>query len=167
MTAVFAGWGSGGHEGPNVFRSAPPAAGIPAGTADKVLNWTGPIDDREDMNGSWHVVVVVAVAPFLVTTLAWTGFTMATRLRTRRQLLRAFRSVISARRRLARHLVAVPAGWMAVTTVLTPVSPALAVWAGGVVVALGASLVATTRPALDFDAAELDLELRALLDEHA
>lgn len=119
------------------------------------------------MSGSWFVVVAVALAPFAVATASWAGFTVAARLRSRRQLMRAFRSVMSTRRRLVRRLAAVAAAWAGVTATVTPVSPALAVWAGGAVVATGAWLVLVTRPALVFDPVELDLELRALIDEHA
>lgn len=67
--------------------------------------------------------------------------------------------------RWVRPAVATAIGWAAMTSVLMPVDPTLAVWAGGAMIFIGASAVIRTIPApphahLD----DLDRELLDLLD---
>lgn len=68
----------------------------------------------------------------------------------------------------ARPMIATIVAWAALMATLTPVDPTLAVWVGGVVVALGALATALALPdPTKIDDADFDEALRNLLDQYS
>jgi hypothetical protein len=68
-------------------------------------------------------------------------------------------------KRWIRPAVATIACWVGIMVTMTPAGPAIAVWVGGAVIAVGAAAVFFTLPdPTRVDPDQLDLELRALLE---
>ncbi len=105
--------------------------------------------------------------------LLWYGMRMFRR--SVQPIIRADHDVVAEAERLtgvrssrygwARPVIATSVAWAGLMATLTPVDPTLAVWVGGVVVALGACATALAIPdPTKIDDADFDAALRNLLD---
>jgi len=75
---------------------------------------------------------------------------------------------VRPRRRWLRPGVATLLCWAGIMTTLTPVSPELAIWVGGAVIAVGALAVAKVLPdPVNIDPDDLDRELMELLEQQS
>lgn len=106
--------------------------------------------------------------PALVTLAVLKGDVVTTRLNERR-LVRSVERALGHRPNRpswVRIVSATIAAWAAVTVGVSAVSPAAAVWVGGLVVAVGAAaLVHSRRESWTMDDHEFDRRLRELLDQ--
>jgi hypothetical protein len=75
---------------------------------------------------------------------------------------------VTPRRRWLKPALATVLCWVGLMATLTPVSPSLAIWVGGAVIALGAMAVAKALPdPIRIDPDDLDRELIDLLEQHS
>ncbi len=106
--------------------------------------------------------------------LLWYGMRMFRRSVT--PIIRADHDIVAEAERLtgvrsnrygwARPVLATSVAWAGLMATLTPVNPTLAVWVGGIVVALGAFATALALPdPTKIDDADFDAALRDLLDQ--
>ena len=76
--------------------------------------------------------------------------------------------VRSATSRWIRPALATLIAWAGIMATLTPVNPAMAVWIGGLIIAVGCwAVIASIPNPIKIDDAEFDRELRDLLDQYS
>jgi hypothetical protein len=114
----------------------------------------------------WWVVVLCAVVPFLAYGLLVACLRLSTWAAHTRVLRAAEAAAGIPRPGVGRIVVAGVVVWSAMSLLITTISTALAVWAGGLVVA-GTAAVVAARLGRPMDEAAFDDALRALLDEAA
>lgn len=111
-------------------------------------------------------VLLILGAPLVVLIAVFRGTSLAGRFAERRVVVEAQRVLGGARptRRWLRPAVMTAVTWLGVELIAAPYSPRLGVWAGGVVVAVGAAVILRAYPDR-LAPEEFDRALQRLLDQ--